>query len=274
MTGPVELAATDVRDGLRERTLYAVVGVFVLLGGGIGYLYGNSPGQAASGIGLAAPLVFLYLVFLPLTALSITYESVVGKRADGSLKLLLGLPYSRADVVAGTYLGRYAVVLAAALAGLVAAHLVALAMGAPVDVALGAGLFGLLTLLALAFVGLAIGLSTVTRSTTRAAAGAFGLFLLAFGLWDLLVQALVYVASGFRGPGSTPEWANVVANLNPLTAYRNAVAGVFPRLADNVLSGGGASAFYEEPGFAVLVLVAWGVLVPLGGYLRFRGADL
>lgn len=274
MTGALELAVEDVKEGLRARTLYVTVGVFTLLGAGIGYLYGNSPSHDPSGIGLAAPLVFLFLVFLPLAALSISYDSIVGRRTDGSLKLLLGLPYSRAEVVAGTLLGRYAAVLAAALGGLVAAHLVAAAMGAPVAFGLGAGLFVLLTLLALAFVGLGVGLSTVTRSTTTAAAGAFGTFLLAFGLWDQFVRALVYIANGFSRSRSVPEWANVVRNLNPLTAYRNAVAGVYPDLADNVLVGGPASAFYQEPPFAVVVLVAWGLLVPLAGYLRFRGADL
>lgn len=272
-----DLVRADVAEALRNRSFHMTVGFFAVLGLGIGALYVRSAVGRVTGIQLLSILTLTTLPLVPLAALIGGYEAVAGPRDDGALKVVLGLPYSRTDVVVGTYLGRLVPVLAAVVTFVVAGHVVAVVAGRSVAAAEAAVVTAGTALLAAAFVGIAVGVSSATRSTTRAAALAFGFFLLSVALWGPgLVRALVFVASGLATPATRPEWANVVEVLNPLTAYRSVVAGLVPALSDAVFGGapGPPGAFYRTPAFGAAVLVAWAVIAPLVGLWQFRRTDL
>ena len=264
-------------ESLRDRSFYLTVGLFAILGVGLGVLYVRASQGAVTGINLLV-LVALSVTFLvPLAALTNGYEAVAGPRRSGALKVVLGLPYTRRDVVVGAYLGRLGMVLSAVAALLVTAHVVALLGGMPVAPAEAVVLFGAAVLLSMAFVGVAVGISVVVRSSTWGAALAFGFFLLSVLLWSqALVRALVFLANGLSTPATRPEWANVVDVCNPLTAYRSVVAELVPELSGAVFGGapGPRDAFYRSPVFGAAVLLAWAVLAPLAGLVRFDRSDL
>ncbi|PSQ17488.1 hypothetical protein BRD00_07215 [Halobacteriales archaeon QS_8_69_26] len=92
-----------------------------------------------------------------------------------------------------------------------------------------------------------------------------------------IVRLVVYAVNGFESPSTNPEWATVLLTVNPTTAVRTAIHGWIPSLFRATFGGppgSGESAFYQDPAFGAVVLVVWGVLVPVVGYLRFRRADL
>jgi ABC-2 type transport system permease protein len=107
--------------------------------------------------------------------LMVAYASIVGERSSGSLKLLLGLPYSRRDVVLGKLVGRAAVFVAATVAAFAVGFLVLLTYGvvAPIDYLF---LVALTVLLGVAYVSVAIAVSASIRTRSRATAAAVGVF--------------------------------------------------------------------------------------------------
>jgi|AntRauTorcE11898_2_1112593.scaffolds.fasta_scaffold04862_3 ABC-2 type transport system permease protein len=279
MSRLLQIARKDFRDAARDGQLYVLGALFLLIGLGIGYLAGSNAGSTAPQD--VPQLTLLALVFFgSIAAITLSYNQIVGKRASGELRVLLSLPFSRTEVVYGTFLGRLALVVTLTWLSLLLATGVAVVMGAPVafDLLLGAILV-IATLIAV-FVSLAVGLSAGSVNTTRAAAGAFGLFIVfLFRLWDGVPIAARYVLNGFSFPsGPAPTWARVWAHLQPMASLRNAIAEMSPPLTEAF----GAYAaqipasqpYYTEPWFGALVTAAWIVLPVTLGYVRLRSADL
>lgn len=263
------LARKNVGDARRSWSLYGVVGLFVLVGGLTGYF----GGATAAGVGAASSVlpstVGLMSFLVPVVALGVTYASVVGPRTDGSLQFLLALPYSRRDVVIGTYVGRVAVLSAGVCAGyltLAAAMLLAGVLVSPVTLVT---VVALVLVLGVTFVAVGVGISTGARSTTGAGGLAFVAFVLAFAVWGSLPGLVASALNGFS-PAQPPDWAPLFRTLNPLTAFRVVVSGIFD---PSVLGGAGSGVVRSLP-LAVVVLAVWTAFAPLAGYLRFRGDDL
>jgi len=266
----LRIARKDFMDAVRARQVHTLVAGFALFGAYLGYF---TPGDIGRG-------VFSLLVFLiPLVGVAFTQHAVAGKRESGELAVLLGLPFSRRDVVAGTYLGRTGVVLAAVVSAYAGAVLAGIPGGASFDpgtVALGVVL---LFIVGTIFVGITLGVSAVARGTTSASVGAFVAFL-AFMLptWQFVPDAVLFVANGFDAPDRIPEWATAFDQFAPFVALRNAATPVAPDLVSSLpVVGEGVPPdppLYMEPLFGAVVVVGW-LVVPAGlGYLRFERSDL
>lgn len=264
----LHVARKDFGDAVRGRRLHLLVALFGLLGIGVGYFF-----EANHGLGLLAGLAFLG----PLAGLMYTQHTIAGKHEKGEMTVLLGLPFSRRDVVVGTYLGRTAVLvagIASAYAGMAGAVLVTGAVPDPRTTVAG---FGLAVVLSVPFVGIALGLSAATRNTTAASIGSMLAYLLfAFQVWILIPRAVLYVLNGFTLPDETPTWARVFEQLSPFAAVRNAAVGVLsetdlPLVAATVPED---PPVYMRPWFGTLVVVVWLVVPATLGYLRFQRRDL
>ncbi|WP_245634019.1 ABC transporter permease subunit [Halalkalicoccus paucihalophilus] len=199
------------------------------------------------------------------------HGAVAGEREHGSLKLLLGQPHTRLDVVVGTAVGRAAVVAVASLSGVLAAALVFLAVGGTLDPLEALAFCALVVLLGTAYSGLAVGVSAASKTTSRAMTGSVIAFLLTVS-WSSIPRLVRYVLGGFSTPsGPPPEWSAVFATLGPVDAYSTLAAGF--------REGGGtlvrsSDAFYHTTWFALAVLLCWATMPVALGYRRFEGADL
>jgi ABC-2 type transport system permease protein len=275
----LQIARKDFRDAARDRELYVGGTLFLLIGLAVGYLVGNSAGSvdaAAVPFGTLAGLTFV----ASLAAITLSYNQIVGKRTSGELRVLLSLPFSRTEVVYGTFLGRWALISAMSLVTIVIATVLATVMGAPVAFDLALGTVGIALTLGAVFVSLSVGLSASSVNTARAAAGAFGLFILfLFRLWEAAPIAVRYVLNGFSMPsGQQPAWAAAWGQLQPIAALRNAVVETVPDLVPALSTYAPgipeSQPVYTEPWFGALVVLAWIVLPVTVGYLKLRGADL
>ncbi|RQG91505.1 ABC transporter [Natrarchaeobius halalkaliphilus] len=268
-------AREDVRDAVRERQAHVLGVLFVLLGGGLAYSAGRTAQMVSAEIELVGRLVGPLALLIPLVALGLVAPAIVEKRATGALTVLLGLPFSRRTVVLGTVLGRTIVIAAGALASLIVAVPIALMMGVSVDPVdlLGVALaFGVL---AVTFTAIAVAISTLTRTSTRASFGAFGTYVVfVFGLWAQLPMLALYVVSGFEYPETVPTWVEFVSALNPMTAFTNLGGAVSPLENVAFSSVPTEPAVYERPSAALVILLAWiGVSVWVS-ILRFERTDL
>lgn len=266
----VVIAGKEFRERLRSRwvlAVAAVLAVFALAIAWFGAAQQGAVGFRGAGVTIAS-LVSLVIYLVPLIALLLGYDAIVGERERGSLDLLLALPLSRAELLLGKFLGLGVALAATIIAGFGLAGLV---LGRQFG---GAGLmaysgFVLSTLLlGLAFLSLALLISTLAASRVVAGGLAIALWFLFVLVYDLLLLGLlVATEGGFLGaafplllllnPADVFRLLNVMSLDDVRTLY--GLATVMPaQLADPRVQGA--------------VLSLW-IAVPLGAaWLRFRKA--
>ncbi len=265
------LARSDFMDSARERQLFVLAVLFGLCGLGIGYLTGSQ--FAVTGPALATQLLGLFAFLAPLTAILLSYNVIVGKRTSGELTVLLGLPFSRAEVVLGTAIGRFGILGALTVVGAVVGAIATALFGGSVAPIQLAGAVGATLALSLAFVALSVGISASTRNTTRASGLAFGAFLLfVFRLWDGIPVLLNIVFERYASWTIPSAAIDLYLQLAPHAAVRNLVQAVDPSLASAFAAS--VSVAPGGPVLGVLVLGGWIAGPLLVGYARFANADL
>ncbi|QLG28404.1 ABC transporter permease [Halorarum halophilum] len=271
----------DFEDAVRSRWLLALSAFFVLLVSGVAYIVRPGGGGTFSSnaiLGLVNGSLVTTLV--PLIALVIAYGAVVGERESGSLKLLLSLPHSRAEVVFGKVLGRTGAMAVPIVIGFLLPALV-LAVG-PLQFDAGSyiGYTLLVVFLAAVFVAIAVGFSAAVPSQRLAVAGAVAVYFVFVPLWQILQLPLQFFLLGGT-PGWLPLTGNEVLRLvrlvNPTGSFK-IVSGEY--LAGTLLAAGEAGS--DAAGqwatnmeiAAVAMLIAWLLVPPLLGLWRFEQADL
>lgn len=269
--GWTTVARKEFRDASRSRSLWAVAAFMVLSIAAavyvVGFLLSNTPGSEATGTTLVGLLTqdgsFFITSVVPVLGLMVAYASIVSERSSGSLKLLLGLPYSRRDVVLGKFVGRAAVLAAATLAAFAVGFLFLLTYD-EISVVDYLFFFFLTTILGTVYVGVAVGISAGVRTRSRAAAAAVGVFFFFKFLWDTsaVPRGVVYAVTRdtdllFDPPG----WYDYLVALGPNAAYSNVANGYL-------------DSFGNVEMFSAVVLVAWFVVPVVLGYLRFETTDI
>ncbi|MCL4184880.1 MAG: ABC transporter permease [Burkholderiaceae bacterium] len=212
------VAAKEFRDRLRNRWVLAVALVFAVFSLVITYAGGAQQGA----VGLRsleftiASLVSLVIYLVPLIALLLGFDAIVGERERGSLDLLLALPITRGELLLGKYLGLAGALALAMLAGL------ALVGGVLVHRFAGTALFhygGFVlsaVLLGLAFLSLAVLMSVLARDRTRASGLAIVSWFFFVLVFDLLLLGALVGTGGRYGAGVFPY----LLLLNPADVFR------------------------------------------------------
>ncbi|MDG5758338.1 ABC transporter permease [Natronococcus sp. A-GB1] len=276
----IAVAKKDFRDAVRSRTLLVLTALFALFTVGGAYLASWAAEVFEGGAETTLDLIIAlqtpagYLV--PIIALVVSYAAIAGERESGSLKFLLGLPHTRRDVVIGKILGRTGVVGVSIVVGFAFGLIGLFAFVGSVSLVDYLG-FTLVTLLfGLVYVCIGVGLSSMTRSTTKAAIGAFGLIVFFWFAWSILVQLLLYAVEGQFFVEEFPDWYVTLLSLSPDAAYGSALGAVLGEsgLTMSGMYGGDELPLAAGPWFGFVVLGVW-ALVPLAiGILRFDSIDL
>jgi len=264
------VARKDFEDSIRSRWLIGLTAVFVLLISAAAYfvrIEGGGEMSANAILQVAGELFVSTLV--PLIALVVAYNAVTGERKSGSIKLLLSLPHSRADVVFGKVAGRSAALSTAIIVGFILPAII-LAIG-PFTLEFGAylGYTLLVALLASVFVAIAVGWSAAAPSQRIALGGAIGLYFVFVPFWNSIQFRLQMAIA------SLPEWVpltsetvgNLLFLLNPSSAYSGLTGAL---LAGEFMSGETASLQLS----ALSMLLFWLLAAPLVGLLVFERRDL
>jgi Cu-processing system permease protein len=239
------LAMHELLERSRDRWVLAISSVFALLASAVS-LYG----KAAEGgtVALTGPsLVTLAALLVPLVALILGHDAVVGERERNTLGMLLSLPAGRSEVVVAKFLGRAAALTLAVLLGLG----VAIGLAAPGTGNVLAALVLPTVLLGLAFLAIGVLLSSVVRKqATAASLLVLAWFALVF-FYDLALLGLLILTDGSVSQDTVA--ALVVAN--PAGLYR--VWMMHDLAGPEVLQDLGMTASLPHPSARALLWLAW-----------------
>ncbi|MBK5959167.1 hypothetical protein CCR97_13250 [Rhodoplanes elegans] len=256
------IAGKELREAVRNRWVVAAT----LLLGALALsltLLGSAPTGTTGANALDVVVVSLSsltILLLPLIALLISHDTLVGEVERGTMLLLLGYPVARWQVVLGKFVGHMIVLAIATLVGFGAAGVAILITVRDIAAeswAAFAAMIGASLLLGAAFLAIGACVSALARSRGAAAAVAIGLWLLFVVVYDLaLLGVLVADQGAHLGAGAI----EAVLLLNPTDAYRLLNLTGFANVSLFSGMAGLAGTVSLAAPTLVAALVAWTVL--------------
>lgn len=216
------IARKELSDGLRNRWLLAISLLFAVLAVGIAWLGAAASGQLGftSIPATIASLASLATFLMPLIALLLAYDAIVGEDESGTLMLLLTYPLGRGQILLGKFVGHGLILALATLIGFGCAALAIALLVDDIELGLLLWAFGRFmlssTLLGWVFLAFAYVLSSVAGEKSTAAGLALGVWFLFVLVFDLLLLALLVLSEGKFSPELLP-WLLL---LNPADIYR------------------------------------------------------
>lgn len=264
------IAGKEIRDGLRNRWIVGATLVLAALAFALALL-GSTPTGTLGAKPLAVTVVSLAslsIFLVPLIALLLSYDSIVGEVERGFMLLLLTYPLTRSQILLGKVLGHCGILTIATVVGYGGAGL-AVGLGQGADAAgweAFALLLGTTIMLGAAFVALATLISLCVRERGTAAGAAVGLWLVFVVVFDLAVLGALVAGNG----GVDPSLFRWLLAFNPADLYRLAnLTGLADVRAFSGMAGLAGSVRFPL-GLLLSLLAAWTV-APLGlALLIFR----
>ena len=258
------IALRELRTAMRNRWVLAATLLLAAFGLSL-VLVGSAPTGTLGSSRLAVAIVSLTnlgIFLVPLIALLLSFDAVVGDVERGTMLLLLAHPVERWQVIGGKFLGHLGVLAIATVLGYGAAAVALIATGEARSAEwIGFTLLlGSTLLLGASFIALGYAASVVVRERATAAGLALGIWIILIILFDLVVLG---VLAATRGEGIPPGAVEVVLMLNPADVYRllNFTSLEGPATAAGLAGMTGDLAI--GPGVLLGVLVAW-IALPLG----------
>ncbi|HAQ87464.1 MAG TPA: hypothetical protein DCR78_13605, partial [Pseudomonas sp.] len=200
------IARKEFSDGLRNRWLLAISLLFAVLAVGIAWLGAAASGQLGftSIPATIASLASLATFLMPLIALLLAYDAIVGEDEGGTLMLLLTYPLGRGQILLGKFVGHGLILALAVLIGFGCAMLAIAALVEDIEIGLLIWAFGRFmissTLLGWVFLALAYVLSSKVGEKSSAAGLALGVWFLFVLVFDLVLLALLVLSEGKFNP--------------------------------------------------------------------------
>lgn len=258
------IAAKEIQESLRNRWVLAMTALLAALALSLTFL-GSAPTGTVGARALDVVIVSLssLTIFLvPLVALLISHDAIVGETERGTMLLLLSYPVSRGQVLLGKFAGHLSILAFATVLGYGTAAVTLAASGAAIDAQSWiafATMIGTSILLGAVFIAIGYLVSVLVRERATAAGIAIGIWLLFVVVFDMALLGVLVVDQGRLI--SSAELSGLLL-LNPTDVYRLLnLAG-----ATNVgtFSGmsGLAGAVALGPAVLLCALSAW-TLVPL-----------
>jgi Cu-processing system permease protein len=259
------LAGKEIQEGLRNRWVLATTLLMASLALALTFL-GSAPTGSVGVRALDVVIVSLssLTIFLvPLIALLIAHDAIVGEMERGTMILLLSYPVGRWQVVLGKFLGHSAILVFATLLGYGAAVLALLATGAAIDGSSWTAFAAMIgTSVALGAVFLALGylVSALAGNRGTAAGVSIGIWLGMVLIYDMALLGLLVIDQGRMISGAT---LNALLLLNPTDVYRLVNLAGFANVSSFSGMAGLSADAALSPAVLVAALLAW-IMVPLG----------
>lgn len=216
------IAGKEIRDGLRNRWVLGTTVLLTALALTLAFVGSAPTGTvklsllAVTVVSLSSLTVFL----LPLIALQLSYDAIVGEIDRGTMALLLAYPVSRLQVIFGKFLGHGAILAIATTVGFGAAGLVLQLAGTELDAESWRAFLAMIaSSILLGAVFLALGYLVSAAVSDRGTAGAIslGVWLLFVLIFDMALLGWLVADHGRTLSSSRLTWLLL---LNPTDVYR------------------------------------------------------
>lgn len=262
MNNILTIARKEIQEGLRNRWVLATTLLLAALALSMTFL-GSAPTGSSVGASrldvVIVSLSSLTIFLIPLIALLISHDAIVGEMERGTMLLLLSYPLSRGQVVLGKFFGQLAILAFATVFGYGIAALALAVSGSGVTAESWrafAALVGSSILLGGVFIAIGFLASSTVRERSTAAGIAIGVWLFFVLIYDAALLALLVFDQGHMiGTGVL----NSLLLFNPADAYRLLNFGTGQAGALTGMGGMTGNSTLQSP-LLLLALGLWTVL--------------
>ena len=216
------IAAKEIQESMRNRWVLATTILLAALALTLTFL-GSVPTGSVGVRPLDVVIVSLSsltIFLLPLIALLISHDAIVGEIERGTMPLLLSYPVSRWQVLLGKFVGHLAILTFAISLGYGAAALALAATGASIDFdswLAFARMIGSSILLGASFIAAGYLISALVGARSTAAGIAVGVWLLLVVIYDMALLGFLVMD---QGRTISADSLNLMLLLNPTDVYR------------------------------------------------------
>lgn len=218
----VIIALKEIQEGMRNRWVLATTLLLAALALSLAFLGSAPTGNVGADrlnvvvVSLSSLSIFL----LPLIALLISHDAVVGEMERGTMVLLLSYPVGRHQVILGKFCGHVLILAFATVIGYGAAAAALAVTGASVLKASWyafASMVGTSIMLGAVFIAIGYLVSSLVRDRGTAAGIAVGVWLLMVLVFDMALLGILVVDQGHFVSAPVLE---ALLFLNPTDLYR------------------------------------------------------
>ncbi|MQW31650.1 ABC transporter permease [Sinorhizobium meliloti] len=264
MSNILTIAGKEIQEGMRNRWVLATTLLLTALALTLSFL-GSVPTGSVGVDKLDVVIVSLssLTIFLvPLIALLLSHDAIVGEMERGTMLLLLSYPIGRREVVCGKFLGHLAILAFATLFGYGAAAAALVATGSAVGPdswqAFGSMIASSI-LLGAVFAAIGYLISSVARERATAGGIAIGIWLFFVLIYDMALLGGLVAAQGLAIPTGL---LNLLLLANPTDVYRLLNLGSGGASALSALGGVADHTGLSSP--VLLAALGLWTLAPLG----------
>ena len=257
------LAIKEIRDGLRNRWIAAAIIVLGTLALALSTL-GSAPTGSVNVNTLditVISLASLSVYLIPLIALMLSFDALVGEFERGTMMLLLTYPVTRWQVIMGKFLGHVMILFIAIFAGYGGAFLIMIALNGGNAEGWQAYMVMMLSSLVLGAIFIALGylLSVLVKERATAAGAAIGTWLGFVVLYDLILFGILLAD---EGQVIGQELFSALMLISPTDTYRILNLSLFEGVSQAAGIAGVASGAGMNSAVLITVMLTW-VMLPL-----------
>ena len=269
------LALKELRDGFRNRWVAAAVIVLAILALALSIL-GSAPTGSVRVSELdirVISLASLSVYLIPLIALMLSYDALVGEFERGTMMLLLAYPVTRWQIVLGKFLGHVLILLIAILAGYggTVVILTLVTGGGTEGWQAYAVMMASSLVLGAVFIALGYFVSAIVRERATAVGAAIGLWLVFVALYDLLLFGLLTMDEEQK---IGQQLFSMLMLVSPTDTYRVLNLSLFEGVSEAAGIAGVASEAGLSGSLLVGAMLVW-IVLPLGAtVLVFQRREL
>ncbi len=246
------LALKEIRDGLRNRWIAAAIILLGALALALSLL-GSAPTGSVKASDLDITVISLSslsVYLIPLIALMLSFDSLVGEFERGTMMLLLTYPVARWQVIMGKFLGHVSILFIAIAAGYGGAIII-------MTVFSGGSLDGwqayvamMMSSIVLGAVFIALGylVSVLVKERATAAGTAIGLWLVFVVIYDLLLFGALLLD---KDQLINQQLFSVLMLISPTDSYRIFNLSLF----EGVSNAAGIAGIASEAGMSAALLL-------------------
>lgn len=276
MNAVVIIAGNEFKRAVRNRWIAATTLLMLALSLSLS-LVGSAPTGSVDADRLGITIVSLSslsIFLIPLIALMLSYDAIVGEMENGTMLLLLTYPVRRWQIITGKFIGHTAVLTVATILGYGAAGLAigVIESNANVETWMAfLAMCGTSVLLGMAFLALGYLVSAIVRERGTAAGLAVAVWLLFVLLFDM---ALLGVLVADQGQTLKANTVTALMMFNPADIYRMLNLTGSPDIA--ALAGmAGVSESVRMPASVLTGSLLMWSLIPIGlAIMVFRRREL
>jgi len=216
------ITGKEVRDSLRNRWVLAATVLLAALALSLGFL-GSTPTGSVKVDPLTVTVVSLSslsIFLIPLIAMLLSYDALIGEIERGTMALLLSYPVSRVQILAGKFIGHIIILTLATAAGYGLAGIALQLANGGIDIAAWkpfALLIAASVVLGAAFLAMGYVISTKVKERGTAAGVAIGVWLFFVVIFDMTLLGVLVADSEQTITAPVVEG---ILLLNPADIYR------------------------------------------------------